>query len=45
MHTEVFSNYQVWGVEEGSYSDAPVTNETYESWFLTRKGKLTSSAA
>ncbi len=37
-HTELFSNYRVWAVEDGDYSDAPTTEENYESWMYTRKG-------
>lgn len=37
-HTEVVKSWNVWGIEDGDQSDAPTTNETYESWFYTRKG-------
>ena len=37
-HTEAFSNYRVWAVEDGDYADAPVTEESMEQWFYTRKG-------
>lgn len=33
-HTEVVKSWNVWGIEDGDQSDAPTTNETYESWLI-----------